>query len=66
MSLFFVRQQEKKQSLDLMERPTSKVAQMISKSLFPVPVLILLVLIFGLLLELSLAQTTEEAIESST
>ena len=66
MSLFFVRQQQKKQSLDLMERPTNKMAQIISKSLFPVPVLILLVLIFGLLLELSLAQTTEEATESST
>ena len=66
MSLFFVRQQQKKQSLDLMERPTNKMAQIISKSLFPVPVLILLVLIFGLFLELSLAQTTEEATESST
>ena len=66
MSRFFVRQQPKEQSLDLMERPNSKMAQVISRSLFPVPVLILLVLIFGLLLELSLTHTTEEATESST
>ena len=66
MSLFFVHQQSRKQSLDLMERPNSKMAQVITRSLFPVPVLILLVLIFGLLLELSLTQTTEEATESST
>lgn len=65
-SLFFVHQQQKKQTLDFMVRLNSSTTQVISRSLFPVPALILLVLIFGLLLELNLTQSTEEATESST
>ena len=64
-SLVFENQATKKQIINLLEKPHSKTSQMIRRSLFPVPVLILLVLIFGLLLELNLAQTTEEATESS-
>ena len=64
-SLVFENQTTEKQIINLLEKPHSKTSQMIRRSLFPVPVLILLVLIFGLLLELNLAQTTEEATESS-
>ena len=64
-ALFFEERQPKKQSLDFMEKPNSKESQVINRSLFPVPVLILLALIFGLLLELNLSQSTEEANEST-
>ena len=67
ISLFFPQKISQRQSFNLLERAIHKQSgQVINKSMFPVPVLILLVPILGLLLELNPIESPQEATENST
>lgn len=66
ISPYFLYQLSQKESLNLKETAAMrKTDHLTNRFLLPVPVLVVLVLIFGLLLELNLIESTQEAIESS-